>query len=138
MRYNDTWQRFAAQYGEENCKVLFYEDLRLDQAAFFREVTEFLRIDNYAPRSEIHSNRSVGQRTDGFFLEQLRKSGMDEPLRRFAPEGLRRQARRLLKREIRHVEISEATRKAFLRMVAPEARAILDRAGRSYDLWTLE
>jgi hypothetical protein len=138
MRYATTWRTWAEVYGEENMLLLFFEDLVDDPDTFFMQVTDFLGIAHFKPESEIHENPSVGLRTDGKLLEWLRRTGMDRPIRAFSPNALRIVARRVLKAPIGKVALTEPARADFLELVRPEAKAILDIAGKPHTYWTLE
>jgi hypothetical protein len=138
MRYASTFRRFSEVYGAANIKIVFFEDLVTDPQAFYKSVTDFLGIAPFYPDSEIHENRSIGLRSDGVFLEWLRRNGLDRRLRRTLPEGLRLLGRKYLKKPIGEVYLSDETRKSFLDVVRSEAKDALRIAGRPADFWTLQ
>ena len=137
MRYASTYRRWADAYGTENVKIVFFEDLVNDPRTFYRSVTDFLGIRPFELEAEIHENPSVGLRSDTAALEWLRRKGFDQSLRRALPEGIRAFGRKHLKTPIREVLLSDATRRAYLSMVRPEAEEALRLAGRPVDFWTL-
>lgn len=137
MLYHETYRRFAGHYGADNLKIVLFEDLKSNPTEFYRNITDFLEIAPYNPNEEIHENPSVGLRSDGRVLEWLRKSGLDHPLRKTAPDSLRRLARNTLKSPIDSIEIRSETRDAFLQWVAPEAGAALELAQKKRSVWTL-
>ena len=136
-RYYRQFVRFERVVGPANAKVMLYEDLKDDPARFYREICEFLGIQEFVPSREIFVNRSVGQRSDRRLLEWLRLAKVDEPLRRASPEPLRALARRLLKKPIGEAEILPSTRRAFLEEVGEDCRKILDHMGRDHSTWNL-
>lgn len=135
-RYGSAYRRFADHYGAENIRILFFEDMKTDPAAFYADVTRFLEIAPFHPDDTIHENKSVGQRSDGALLSAMRRVGLDGAARALAPSGLRKLARTYLRKEIGDVTIRDDTRRAFLDFVEPEVRWILDHTGRPRDFWS--
>ncbi len=136
-RYDAQIRRFEDAVGPDNVKVMLFEDYAQDSESFLRAVCAFLDIAEVPLQESIHANPSVGQSTDTALLSSVRRAGLDAPLRRLLPEGVRRIARRTLKRPVGDVTITEDTRRRFLDLVGEDCARLLDRVDRDRSVWTL-
>jgi len=137
-RYDTQIRRFEDALGEDNVRVVLFEDFVADPTSFYQTICDFLEISAFVPDEAIHANKSVAQRSDRPALEIIRSLGLDEPLRKIAPERLRKFARMILKRDTREIAVSDETRSAFLDLVGEDCGRLLDRLGRERSIWNLK
>lgn len=136
-RYWTQYMRFEQALGEQNTKIMIYEDLVADPTLFFSEICAFLGIRPIIANSGLHINPSAQQRSDGFILELLRRLQLDGFLRQISPKAIRNLARHTLKSPIKNVSINRETEEIFLSMIGEDCGKILDHVGRPRQIWRL-
>ena len=136
-RYFQTFNAYADIFGRDNFLLLFFEDFVSDQSAVFDKICQFLTIERFEIADSLHENPSVGQRSDIWVLEALRRLRLDTYARRWSPRPLRNAAHEFLKRPIGDVCISEKARLQFLDLVRDDCLAILKIGGKPSDFWQL-
>ncbi|WP_164089002.1 sulfotransferase [Sphingorhabdus sp. YGSMI21] len=136
-RYARQLDHFEQKVGQENCKVMFFEDMVADPDSFYAALCEFLGIATFLPAEAIHANVSTGQRSDTKILELIRATGLAGLLRRWAPASLRKAARGWVKRPVREVPITSETERRFFELVGEDCVRLLEREGRAPAMWRL-
>ncbi len=142
-RYWHQLQPYLERFGGERVRVMFFEDYKRDQAAFLRQMFEFLGVDPmWEPPGETrHVNPSEGKLVPKPALSKLRSFGLWRAARRLVPRSIIRPIKRRLFLETldEKPRWNSDTRRWVLEDVgiAEDARHLLSHCGRAETMWTL-
>jgi len=124
-------------FPKENLGVFFFEDLKDNPKSFFKDVCDFLEIDNYFidEMSEV-KNKSKGRKRDSDLMYKLKKNKTILKVGSLIKEKFNLSSD-LFRKEIEYegVTINGEEKNKILKILDPEIEGILNYKNKPSDFW---
>ena len=139
-RYWHNLEPFRAAFPDSQIFVGFMEDLQRDPDAFFADLCGFLDI---APRNKVergHLNKSSGKRMPNRAYTVMKSVPLIETIKSVFPQTMIQGVKDaiLTKKVDVPPEFSAAVKADLIKVLEPDAKALLAHCGKASDFWRLD
>jgi hypothetical protein len=133
--YAEQVRRYQEVFPEQQLNISFFEDAQQDPARWFAQILEFLGVDPaFVPKSGCGNYHAAVPRF-ARVNQTLRAGGILKSVRRSIPEGLRKQAKKLLYRQPESLAMTSSERAALIAFYREDVEKLQDLLERDLSGW---
>lgn len=138
-KYWEKIEPYIKLYGEQNVKIVFFEDMQNNMINFFREIFIFLNVDpNFKINDFPNSNPTIKRKMDSTISNSIRNLVDPAKLKRILPNNLVSNIGGLLKNDFKKPEWTPELIEYVNKELHDDNQKLLNYCNKDLDYWTLK